>query len=135
MSILSIRNFSSLYKDKLALVIAIFLFLIILTPLAHAETKLVPDCQVKDNCTLQDFFNLLGSVYKYIVFIAAPLAVLGIGVGGFRMILGSASEGERTKGREILSASVIGLLIVLASWIIVNAILVGLGANFANPLK
>ncbi|HEY4518458.1 MAG TPA: hypothetical protein VJG48_02420 [Candidatus Paceibacterota bacterium] len=90
-------------------------------------------------CTLADFWQLLARVVKFLTaYIGIPLAVLGIGVGGFHIIIARGSPGEITKGREIIVASVVGLFIALAAFLIVNTILKGLGANpnnITNPLK
>ena len=100
-----------------------------------AAQDIIQPCP-KGTCELSDFYALLGRIFNFIVKLAIPLAVLGIGVGGFRIMMGSASEGEHKKGIEILQASVKGLIIVLAAWVIVNAILVALGVTgFTNPLK
>src|SRR3990167_1728984 len=51
-------------------------------------------------CKLSDFWILLASVVRCLTaYIGIPLAVLGIGVGGFYIIIGSNSPGERTKGK------------------------------------
>lgn len=120
----------------------IFVIAILLVPAftlvqAQGATGLVP-CGTgpDDACKFEDFYKLLTKVFDFLVLMATSLAVLGIGIGGFRMMLGSASEGERTQGKEILTASIIGLIIVLASWLIIHTVLVGLGATgFNNPLK
>lgn len=88
-------------------------------------------------CTFADFWNFLARIVRFLTeYIGVPLAVFGIGVGGLRLIIGSNSEGERTKAKEIIYASLIGLFIALAAWLIVNTIISGLGAKIENnPLQ
>ena len=95
--------------------------------------SLVGDC---DNCGLPDFWKLLANIFNYLLVLVVPLAILGIGVGGVYMILGSANEQMRSRGKEILWSSIIGLVIAVAAWVIINTILKGLGATgITNPLK
>lgn len=94
--------------------------------------QLVP-CTGFEDCDYQKFLDLIGKVFRFLVMIAVPLATLGIGIGGVYMIFGSASESERTKGKEIFWDSIIGLVIVVAAWLIVRTILIGLGADVASP--
>ena len=80
-------------------------------------------------CDFQAFLELVGKVFKYLVWISVPLATLGIGIGGFMMIFGGASESQVTRGKEIFWDSIIGFVIVVAAFIIVKTILVGLGVD------
>ena len=119
----------------LALIVAIVIVAIPQTPVYAA----LVNCGKDAPCTLANFWGLLVGVVDFLLkFIGIPLAVLGIGVGGFYIIIGSNSEGDRTKGKEIIYASVIGLFIALAAWLIVNTVLTGLGVKenvVTNPLK
>jgi len=99
---------------------------------AQTSARIVP-C---DSCTFKDFWQLLSNIFGFLIILVVPLAILGIGIGGVYMILGSANESQRTQGKEIFWASVIGLILAAASWVIVNTILTSLGATgFSNPLK
>ena len=88
-------------------------------------------------CTLDDLWKLIARVVDFLLkYIGIPLAVFGIGVGGFRMIIGSNSASQREEGKKVVFASLIGLFIALSAWLIVNTILKGLGAtNIKNPLE
>lgn len=78
----------------------------------------------------------MATFFNYLVMIAVPLAILGIGIGALYMIVGAGSETNRSKGKEIVFDSIIGLVIVSASWLIINLVITGLGATgFNNPLK
>ncbi len=88
-----------------------------------------------DPCTFQDLMPFLSNlVTKLLTYIAVPLATLGIAIGGVRIIVGSQNPGERSKGVENIKDSVIGLIIALAAWLIVQTILAGLGYTGFNPL-
>ena len=101
---------------------------------AQDQNSIVP-CHNKE-CTLKDFFSLLGRFVDFIFKIGLPLAVLGIGVSGVMLIVGSASEKTHGMAKEAFWASIWGLVIILAAWLIINTILLKLGAKgFTNLLK
>jgi hypothetical protein len=87
-------------------------------------------------CTYKHFFELLGRIFGYLVVLAVPLAVLGIGIGGAMIIFGGASPNMMTQGKDAIKYSIIGLFCAAGAWLIINAVIVGLGAEgFVNPLK
>jgi uncharacterized membrane protein len=88
-------------------------------------------CDGFADCDFQKFMDLIGKVFKWLVWISVPLATLGIGIGGLHLIFGGASEGERARGKTIIWDSIIGFVIVVAAWLIVRTILSGLGV--VNP--
>ncbi|HEY9583044.1 MAG TPA: pilin [Candidatus Paceibacterota bacterium] len=121
-------------------------FLELFTRIAYADPPaggggsggLVPCGSGTSVCTLKDLGTLLVKIFDFLIILAVPLAILGIAVGGVMIIMSSANEGLRTKGKEAISGSVIGLVLAVAAWVIINTILVGLGVDtevFRNPLK
>ena len=69
--------------------------------------------------------NIINSLFK----IAIPLAVLMIIYGGVRLMIAGGSEENVKKARGIIKMAVIGLIITLAAWIIVNTVLHFLTGN------
>ncbi|MGD0576944.1 MAG: hypothetical protein ABSA74_02640 [Candidatus Staskawiczbacteria bacterium] len=123
---------------KIFLSIAFFCFLsIIFIPiLASAQTPIVPSCPTATGCTIKDFFTMLTNIYKFIVLdIATPLAVLAAAVGGIFMMISAGNPQLLGMGKKILYSAIIGLVLVFASWVIINFILttIGFTGNWQNP--
>ena len=91
-------------------------------------------CEGYSDCDYAKFLELIGRVFKNLVWIALPLATLGIGISGVYIIFGGASESQRTRGKEIFWDSIIGFVIVLAAWLIIRTILIELGVPDNSPL-
>ena len=105
-------------------------FVLAITPLVKCGNS------GSEPCGYKDFIVLLVTVFNYLIYLVVPLSILGIGVGGLYMIFGSSNEAQRTQGKDILWYSIFGLVVAAAAWVIVNTILVGLGATgFDNPLN
>ena len=67
--------------------------------------------------------------------IAFPAAVLLITIGGLTLLTAGPSEGRRTTGKQIITTTIVGLIIVLVAWIAVDTaikVLTG-NFNFAGP--
>lgn len=64
---------------------------------------------------LTDYLNWL---FRFALVAAAFLAVVQIVIGGIQMIIGGASETQRTNAKSRIQDAIYGLLLALASWLI-----------------
>ncbi|MBU4143063.1 pilin [Patescibacteria group bacterium] len=107
------------------------LLLIVFALPAVAADGLVP-CS-GPNCTVCSFLQLISNVIMFIVRdITAPLAGLLFLIGGIMMVSAGGSEARLKKGKEIFKNTAIGVLIILASWAIVNTLITTFGSNVAG---
>ena len=116
---------------------AIFSFLVVsfLTLPAKAWAfscagPLVPFGSSEGNpCKPCHFFEGFANLTKFIVFcLTPPAAVLMILIAAFFLIFGG-NESARTAGKKIFTNTIIGLIIVYASWLIINTIIVTLASG------
>ena len=68
--------------------------------------------------------NLIHFVLFYLAF---PLAAISFLYAGFLLITQGASESARGKAKKIFGKVILGLIVALAAWLIVNVVLEGLG--------
>jgi riboflavin transporter FmnP len=81
-------------------------------------------------CTPCHVLLLIKNIANFLVRdVTAPLAGLLFLVGGIMMIAAGGSEERFKKGKQIFVNTAIGAFIVLASWAIVNTLIVTLGSN------
>ena len=100
----------------------LFLILFLIPILVSAQQPLVP-CNGID-CTINSFFVLLGRIFFFVVFyVATPLAVLMLTIGGIMILISGGKPNLAGSGRKILWVAIIGLVLVFCSWLIVNFIL------------
>jgi len=82
------------------------------------------DCQ----CQLSDLGDLILQIYDFLtVKVAAPLAGLMVVIGGIMLIVSGGNPGLAERGKKILIWSAIAMVIILASYIIVDFILRAIG--------
>lgn len=75
-------------------------------------------------CNTCHFVWMLTRVYQVIVWWVAPtLAGLFFIIGGFMFLTAGGSQERVSKAKAMFKATVIGLIIVFASWILVNTII------------
>ncbi|OGZ84880.1 MAG: hypothetical protein A2599_00495 [Candidatus Staskawiczbacteria bacterium RIFOXYD1_FULL_39_28] len=118
---------------KKSLLIGSFLLLFLIPVLASAQ-GIVP-CNGPD-CDICSFFEMLSNIYDFIVkFIAAPLAVLMLTIGGIMILISAGNPNLSGIGKKILWAAIIGLVLVFCSYLIIDTILKAIGytqgINFA----
>ena len=79
------------------------------------------------DCKPCDLFVGFVNVINFLVFTITPIAAAIMAViAGFILIFGG-SETAKTMGKKMLTNTVIGLVIVLCSWLIVNTIIRAIG--------
>jgi len=127
----------TLYQ-KVPIFLKIFLFLLVFSvgfiPLfLNAQTPLVPcDNSPSQPCDFNAFVSGIQRVINWFITIAAMLSAIAFAYAGFLLLTGGGNPGKREKAKEIFTKVLIGFIIVLSSWLIVHAVLVGLGADPTN---
>jgi len=96
-----------------------------------SETGLVK-CGVSRDCTICDIFILVRDIFNFALGLLAALAVLSIVIGGFYVVTSAGNSGRVSEGYSIITNAVIGLLLVMASFLLFSFVLVALGFQSAN---
>ena len=106
----------------------IFLLSMLAAPffVAAQTTGLVP-CGAQGGlptCGVVHIFALIANIVKFLLFtVAVPLCALAITYGGIKIAMYSTNPGAKDEGKKIIINAAIGLLIALASYLIVDTII------------
>lgn len=112
---------------------------------AAVESKIIPPCAL-DNPTgnpvderecrnVSIYIILLLNVVNYLFGIVGALALLFFIYGGFTMIISRGNSEQTKKGIEIISAAVIGLLVVFGAYMLVRFLGTTIGLKSSYGLK
>jgi len=124
---------------KKILLIAVFLSLILMPTLTSAlcdtsEGGIVPCGQSDSNgkiacpCTLGHVFLIFSKIYDFLIkYIATPLAVLGLVIGGALLLLSAGNPSLNQMGKDAIKFSIYGLLLAFGSYLIIKTILTAMG--------
>ena len=82
-------------------------------------TGLVP---CGDDCTPCDLLILIQNVLDFALTMAFIMVIGFIVYGGFRWIFSLGKEENLKAGQQIITNAIIGLIIVLSAWIIINTV-------------
>jgi len=83
--------------------------------------------QYKNPCNFDFFMKLLNSIIKFLLFtIATPLVALIVMYTGYLYLTAGGSAGQTEKAKHILFNVVVGYIIALAAWLIINTIVTSL---------
>ncbi|PIZ44958.1 hypothetical protein COY31_01420 [Candidatus Wolfebacteria bacterium CG_4_10_14_0_2_um_filter_39_18] len=74
-------------------------------------------------CNWCYFGALASNIIDFMMYLVFPLAAVMIVVGGIFIMTSGGSSARFSKGKEIITAAVIGILIALLSWIIIDTII------------
>ncbi len=127
---------------KAYIIVPILLLLLFAAPIAvFAQTQkgLVPcgydlnnngTYEPSEHCTFCDFFSLIDRILDFVFFAIVPaIAVLMVVVGGTYFTFSQGDPANIQRGRDILKSVVFGLLIVYASWLVINLFFVAIGVQ------
>ena len=95
------------------------------TPPTDENNGLVP-CQ--DNCDWDKLLLLVNNVVHFILFdMLVPIAAIMFCYSGFLMLTSGGNPDGKKKAKSIFSNVVIGLIIAIAAWLIIETLLTVLG--------
>ncbi|MBI2042483.1 MAG: hypothetical protein HYT21_01950 [Candidatus Nealsonbacteria bacterium] len=79
-------------------------------------------------CNVCHFFQLINNlIYGFLFRIVPVIAALMFVVGGVMLLFAGAKPDLLNKAKSVITATVIGLLLIFGAWLIVNTILQKLG--------
>jgi len=108
-------------KKNIWLKIFVFLNLFFIPKLVLAYVSLVPSSPLGSAASSGNLQGFLKTLYQWGVGVAVALAILFIIFGGIEYMT-TDSVYKKDEGKKRITAAVSGLLIVLASWLILNQI-------------
>jgi len=118
-------------------------FLLIITP-AYGQ-GLVPEasgpsCDKGDatycgNYELNDFVVLAIKVSRWILGIVGSLALLMFIYGGVMFLTSAGGSDAISKAKKIIIAAIIGLIIVLGSWLIIRFVMQSMGLTWEGKIE
>jgi len=121
------------------IVILIFTFLIFnfanAAGLVPCGTERDAQGTITNPCTWPKLMQLFKNIIDFIIYnIMFPLSAVMIVVGGIFIMTAGGSTSRVSTGREIITAAVVGLIIALLSWLIIDTIIkiVAVGWNAAS---
>ncbi len=112
--------------------ILISLLAILLVPVVvSAQVEILVPCnevaynsggQVVD-CNFAKLIELFSNILRWLVWISVPLATVMMVYGGFLMITSPTEAGQRTHAKGIFMSAMIGMIAILAAYLIIDTIL------------
>jgi hypothetical protein len=128
-------------KTFLFLLFAVFLFSILFSPFFADAAGLVP-CGGGEGEPSCGFCHLFQLAHNIVTFLLIPdndlnnfaalvpiLASILFALGGFFFLTAAGNPARLAQAQQIITATVVGLLIIYGSWLLVNLFLTSVGAT------
>jgi len=111
-------------KNLLTVGFFIFLFLSPVSVQAICEGPIVPCGGEGDPCQFCHIFVLLNNIINYVLTCLTPIvAGFMMVLGGFYFLIAGPSPEKVKQANSVITAAVIGLVIIMISWIFLNTFL------------
>lgn len=93
------------------------------------DSGLIP-CGYGDNpCDTGDVATFVNKLISFLITMLGTIAVIVMVYAGFLLVTSGGDEGKWTKAKELFTNVVIGIVIILAAWLIVDTIMSALTGN------
>ncbi|MGB9726568.1 MAG: hypothetical protein ACP5OX_00680 [Minisyncoccia bacterium] len=103
--------------------ITIFSLFLFLNPFFSQAAGLVPCGGPEEpECTICDLLVLLQNIIEFVIRAAFIICIVLIIYGGFRWLLSFGNKDNIAIGQKTIFNALVGLLIVLAAWLIIHTI-------------
>ena len=105
------------------------------TPAPAGASGITWECSPPGNCTFGDLINAVKTVVKWGTIFALEFSVVVIAYAGFKYMISGEKPAERAAANKMLRSVVIGIIFILAAWLIVTLIISGLKVTAPTFLK
>lgn len=96
------------------------------------SSPILPDCYKTGRCSLCDLVQVAVNFGDYLIKLAGALVLLMFVYGGFLMLTAAGKSDQITKGKNAMVNAVIGIIIVLGAYTIVQFVVTTVsGGKFA----
>jgi len=80
-------------------------------------------------CGFSDFVNLIQRVIEYIIILVLPILAIIIAYTGYLFLTSGGNPSKRTAAKNAVTNALIGVVVILAAWLIVRTIVMSVGAT------
>jgi amino acid transporter len=116
----NIQRLTKFWKLNFLIVFLFSIFYFLFSISTAFAAGLVPCGEEGNPCTLCHLFKMGNRIIRYLMEISIPLGVGFMVFGGVMMMLAGGSPQKLQKSKDIIFSAVIGIIIVLVSWIILS---------------
>ncbi|MCK4454354.1 hypothetical protein KAU51_03345 [Candidatus Parcubacteria bacterium] len=87
-------------------------------------------------CTLCHFFIMFDRIIDFILIdIIPPVAILMLVIGGVMFLAAAGNPETIGKAKKIITATILGLVIIFAAWLIINTFMMFIGVEEWTGLR
>jgi hypothetical protein len=77
------------------------------------------------DCDMCDFVNMINGIVNWLFGFLVLAAVFGLMISGFKLVVSAGNEAAWSAAKSMVTSVVVGLVIVLSAWLIVDTIMKG----------
>ena len=117
---------------KKSFFILLLVFLVLPFSVQAEDLGMIPCGSAEKPCTFCDLLVLFQNIMNWGLSMLFVFALAGIIISGIVYMVSAGDPGLMEKAKGYFKICVIGILIVLGAWLLVNTVLLLMGANIRN---
>ena len=121
-------------KRYLPVILIVFLFL----PLLVFAQQWLVTCggETQPACEFCHLFQLINNILNWVLFVLVPIiSPIFIVIGGIYLLIARGNPEMFNKGKNVLTATIVGLIIVYTAYVLLSTVLTTLGVFEWTGLK
>lgn len=91
-------------------------------PLIATDCGVLVNGKINKECGYSDLLGLINRIINWIIMIAVPVAAGVIAWAGLKIMMSGDNPGKRAEGISMIKQVLVGLVFILAAWLIVSTI-------------
>ena len=114
----------------------LFLMCLFIPVISHADFKGLVQCDgINTVCNFDTAVATFEKIVDWILGISVSVAAISFAYAGGEMLIFPTDPGKRKDAKEVFEKTVIGLLVILSSWLVVTTIVKALVGNSDSALR
>ncbi len=98
------------------------IFILVIPAITLAQTGGIVPCNGPE-CQACHFVQLGQNLLKWFIGIMATVIAVVVAIGGLKMVMAGGNPGEISKAREMMTNALIGFVILLSAWLIIDTVM------------
>jgi hypothetical protein len=108
---------------------ALFLIIVLIAPVVSNAADPIVRCSTPDDCTFKALGQMMVDVIKFLLKFGMTLSAIGFAWAGILYLTAGGDSGKISKAHEIFKKIVIGFIMAMLSYVIVDLIATALGLD------
>jgi hypothetical protein len=120
---------------KVTVLASLIILALVIGKYAHAADFSLVNCAAgNDHCTLNDLFHIVIKIINFLIGLSSLIAIMFVFWGAYGLATSYGNTEKIEGGKKIIQNAVVGFVLVLLAFLLINWLVLALGGYTLNDL-